>query len=174
MSHVRAIRRLIEDLERDDPNAVGVILEDDVRFLGALGDFHAKIVAACRALWWESDETADVVQMYVMPSQRIFVSPIVQYGRRKPRKDEHVILPSPESNWGLQCYMMRLEGAKKLLAGFAVMKGAADEQISRIPGLDLRCLVGPPILEEDAANAPSVTQASHGAPLYVKDVVYGL
>ena len=70
--------------------------------------------------------------------------------------------------------MMRLEGAKKLLEGFAVMRGAADEQISRIPGLDLRCLVGPPILEEDTTNAPSVTQAKSAStgPLYVKDLVY--
>lgn len=177
MSHVRAIKRLIEDLEKD-PEAVGVILEDDVRFLGRPGEFHEKVVDTCRALWSdgvsESDH-ADVVQMFVMPIQRTFVSPIVKYGRRNlgVPQSEHVVLPSPESNWGMQCYMMRLKGAKKLLEGFSVMRGAADEQISRIPGLDLRCLVGPPIIEEDTTNAPSVTQAG-SSPLFVKDVVYGL
>ena len=173
MSHVRALKRLVEDLETDgNPNAVGVILEDDVRFLVP---FHRKIVDTCRAVWWEEGgSSADVVQMFVMPMQRIFVNPIVRYGQRRPRHDEHVVIRSPESNWGMQCYMMRLEGAKKLLEGFAVMRGAADEQISRIPGLDLRCLVGPPILEEDTTNAPSVTQAKSAStgPLYVKDLVY--
>jgi hypothetical protein len=108
--------------------------------------------------------------MFVMPTQRVFVNPIVLYGHGRMKHDEHFVKPSPESNWGMQCYMMRLEGAKKLLEGFETMKGAADEQISRIPGLDLRCLVGRPIIEEDTTSAPSVTQS--GAPRFVKDVVY--
>ena len=171
LSHVRAIEKLVEDLCDD---SVGVILEDDIRLLGPEGAFHAKVMDTCRSVWWEnpSAHKPDVVQMYVMPTQRVFVNPIVLYGQGRMKHDEHVVQPSPESNWGMQCYMMRLEGAKKLLEGFKTMKGAVDEQISRIPGLDLRCLVGRSIIEEDTKSAPSVTQSTQsGVPRYVKDVM---
>ena len=177
MSHRRALERVAQDLEAAEAARsasgcgqplCGVVLEDDVVL--SPESFEWVVRSTAEACWGKdvigctAASPVDVVQMYVMPSQRGFVRP-TSFGAGKASKaskasdkEEYQVVPAPEGTWGMQCYMMRASGARKLHAGLSPMRGAVDEQLSRIPGLGLFALFGDPILEEDNVGAPSVTQ----------------
>ena len=174
MSHRRALERVAQDLEAAEAARsasgrgrplCGVVLEDDVVL--SPESFEWVVRATAEACWGKGGgggggggaaTPVDIVQMYVMPSQRGFVRPTSFGAGKASDKEEYQVVPSPEGTWGMQCYMMRASGARKLHAGLSPMRGAVDEQLSRIPGLGHFALVGDPILEEDNVGAPSVTQ----------------
>ena len=174
LSHVRAIERVAADLEAAEAegrHVVGAVLEDDVVFVGGGERFHDLLVRTADAVWSrpfvETEDKSTVVQMYLMPNQVMKLYPMTMQSA-PTSESEHCIMRSPEGTWGMQCYLMRSEGARKLLEGFRTLRGAVDEQISRIPGLDLRCLSGPPALIEDVFGAPSVTGS---LPRYVDEIL---
>jgi GR25 family glycosyltransferase involved in LPS biosynthesis len=164
LSHRRALERFLADCSTADDNRegedrVGIFFEDDVVVPDGIL-LHAaveRIAQRCLTM----DPRPDVVQLYVMPQQRGYVRPHTSFSSTRRVRDgegmeSHQIAPSPPGTWGMQCYMARPEGARKMLDGLFPMLGATDEQFSRID-MNLYCIIGPPLVQEDLLGAPSVT-----------------
>ena len=160
LSHRKAIARVAEDC-RAGLCDFGVVLEDDVELRPG---FAAAVEAVASSSSSSQGNEVDVVQLYVMPSQRMSFR---KTWDRAPCVRE--LKRSPPGTWGMQAYLIAgADAADKLLRGLWPMRGATDEQLSRVPGLELYALTGCQLLREDDAAAPSVTAAS---PRTVRDVI---
>lgn len=182
LSHRRAVERFLQDAG-DDENAVGIVLEDDVILLPSDRDIDRsrldcmvdRILDAFdlgQSSQSSQSSHPDVVQLYIMPQQGPMIRPPT-FGVSNTSRVS--LIRSPVGTWGMQCYMMRPAGARKLLRGLWPMRGAVDEQLTRlILGTDgpfsLYCLIGEQVLLEDDVGAPSATQEN---PTLVADVFRG-
>ena len=162
LSHRRALQAVADDMAGDSSSGSAVVFEDDVavrpgRFLPVVEG----VLATAR------DLHVDLVRLYVMPSQMLMF--------RKPARSgvRYVLSRTPRDQWGTQAYLVPDAGAAaRALAGLWPMLGAVDEQLSRVPDLAAYTLVGPPIVDELADEAPSVTLGAARPPRYVDDVLY--
>ncbi len=160
LSHRRALAAVAADLRAAGAASRGaVVLEDDAAlrpgFLPVV-DGVASTVDGMRV---------DLVRLYVMPSQRVaFPKTAARYA----------LAPTPGGLWGSQAYFVPdAEAADAVLAGLWPMLGTVDEQLSRIRDLAQFALVGPPVVDELPAEAPSLTLSADRPARYVDDVMSG-
>ena len=156
MSHRRALERVVTDRVE-----YAVIVEDDVVFRPR---FYEAVERVVRALESEPPRqaAADVVQLHVMPTQRM---DYMQTWDPDRCGTTWRLALSPSGTWGMQAYLVTAAAAAALLrpGGLWPMRGAVDEQLSRIDTgvVRLRALVGyPTVVDEDTRSAPSVTAES--------------
>jgi GR25 family glycosyltransferase involved in LPS biosynthesis len=151
LSHRLALARFVAE-----GAAYAVILEDDVSLRPRFYEAVERVVRTLDTKW----AAADVVQLHVMPSQRL------EFVRTWDPEccGTWRLASSPTGTWGMQAYLVTRMGAEALLrpGGLWPMRGAVDEQLSRVSApIRLRALVGcPTVVDEDTRAAPSVTNFS--------------
>ena len=158
LSHRRAIEAAAAAYKASAPTdeQAWVVFEDDVALRPS---FHWVMDGVLRAV---RSRRIDLVHLYVMPGNRACF--------RRARNPMYTLAPTPRGLWGMQAYMITCrEAAETLSAGLWPMRGAVDEQFTRVPDLQSYTLNGPPILDEDCEAAPSVTNA--GRPRLVCDLL---
>lgn len=163
LSHRRAIERIGSGCGSGCGSGYGVVLEDDMVLLEGFPD----AVEAARAAM-DADASIDLVQLYVMPQQRLLFRPRACWASGRPRTDAATagafeVVRKPPSSWGTHAYMVRASSARRLLDGLWPMLGACDEQMSRLSvrlgagRCELRAVIGDrEVAYEDAEGAPSV------------------
>lgn len=136
------------------PGSYGVVLEDDVVcFQNFVPTVHAIAQALSDAAREGVDFQIDFLNMFVWEQQRDWMNTHTQMYLTKEHSkmdDGPRFVASPEGMWGMQCYMMPADRASKVVEGLSQVKGATDEQITRI-GLNSVALLSPIILSEDPA-----------------------
>ena len=128
-------RKTIEMVSKQDKK-YGIVLEDDIKLYDDFMDNIKGVVGAIK------DLDFDLLHMFIFDSQR----------RVFPATDTPQLVKTPEGLWGLQCYLMTNVSAKKVWERLFPMKGATDEQITRI-GLNGYTLNGLDLLEGEVIKS---------------------
>jgi GR25 family glycosyltransferase involved in LPS biosynthesis len=128
-------RKAIECVSKQEKK-FGIVLEDDIRLYD---DFLENIEGIIENV---KDMDFDLIHMYIFENQRHMF----------PKVSSPQLITTPEGLWGLQCYLMTNTSAKKVWERLFPMKGATDEQITRI-GLNGYTLLGLDLLEGEVIKS---------------------
>lgn len=138
LSHVNV---LTEIAQGKDPEG-GIVLEDDVIL-------HPDFKKRMRVYLQAAPADREFVKFTVFPNQRSAF----------PFSDIRLV-PMPKGLWGLQCYYMSVEGARKCLARLRPMMSAVDEMITRF-GLHQYVVVNDDAtIQQTHEHMPSQIQAT--------------
>lgn len=154
LSHRLAMQR-VAALGRDVGGPrYGVVLEDDVVLRPGFLEAVALMVHAFDSMGLEGAVVPDIVNMYVFESQRRFFKQFADQERvsGQGQVPSAALVPTPVGLWGLQCYMLPPPGAAKALQLMWPMRGAVDEQITRV-GLNSLTLVGVTVVDGEVVKS---------------------
>ena len=162
LSHRQAMARVaaLADAQPGGGPRYGVVLEDDVVLRPGFLEAVALLTSVCDGLREQGGVVPDVVNMYVFEQQRQFFPQFAAAAAAEAAGEvpSAALVPTPEGLWGLQAYFMPPAGASKALGALWPMRGAVDEQVTRV-GLNSLTLVGATVLDGEVIKSYTNTTA---------------